>query len=78
MRLRAVLERLSDWVQPAKRKGFDRKSPQRRVVSPVQPYRERTLSRGLTWPVLLTCAAVIAALWTGVFLLALLALHLHV
>lgn len=47
-------------------------------MSPVQPYRERTLSRGLTWPVLLACAAVSAVAWTGVFLLALLALHLHV
>jgi len=45
-------------------------------VSPVQPYRERTLSRGLTWPVLAVCCAVTAATWTGVFLLALLALHL--
>jgi len=47
-------------------------------VSPVQPYRDLTLSRGLTCPVLAVCAAVIAALWAGVFLLALLALHLHV
>jgi len=76
MRLRAVLERLSDWAQPAKRKGFGRESPQRRVVSPVQPYRELTLSRGLTLPVLLACCAVSALAWTGVFLLALLALHL--
>jgi len=46
-------------------------------VSPVQPYRELTLSRGLTWPVLAACAAVHAVAWAGVFLLALLALHLH-
>jgi len=45
-------------------------------VSPVQPYRERTLSRGLTWPVLLACCAVSAALWAGVFLLAWILLHL--
>ncbi len=45
-------------------------------MSPVQPYRERALSRGLTWPVLFVCAAVTAVAWAGVFLLALLALHL--
>jgi len=46
-------------------------------VSPVQPYRELTLSRGLTWPVLLACCAVSAlAMWTGVFLLAWILLHL--
>ncbi len=45
-------------------------------MSPVQPYRELTFSRGLTWPVFLACAAVSAVAWAGVFLLALLALHL--
>jgi len=45
-------------------------------VSPVQPYRELPLSRGLTLPVLLACCAVSAAMWAGVFLLAWILLHL--
>lgn len=45
-------------------------------MSPVQPYRELTLSRGLTWPVLAVCCVVSAAMWAGVFLLAWILLHL--
>lgn len=45
-------------------------------MSPVQPYRELTLSRGLTLPVLLACCVVSAALWAGVFLLVWILLHL--